>query len=555
LKKEFISIIALICLFGCQKPGTPAPLSESTDFKKAEAFLHQHKIDSAFSYFDRVATGSKDSLEAAMAYNYMASIQSDAGDYYGAQESLTTSLTYLDEQKKEHRYCLASDYNELGMTSSKLENFDSAVEYFDLAVKFSDEQTYRLIFLNNKANAFRSKGDYTQALRFYQQVLGQTKREGKEYARLLNNMASTKWLQNPRYNAGPELFEALQIRQIAKDLRGQNSSYTHLADYYSKSKPDSGLYFANKMYLIARQLNLPDAKLDALKKLIRLSPAEKAKGYFIQYEQLNDSLQTARNAAKNQFALIRYHTEKSKADNLKLQKENSEKRYELIQERIRFYGMLGLFLLIIFLAVRWYKIRKKRTEQEKQEAILENQRKASKKVHDTLANDLYRIMKTVQYGSEQDPEWLMDNLDDVYQRARDLSYDIVDDNENFELKLSVLIKSFATDTTRVILVGNSRELWLKVPAAVKTEIKYIIQELMVNMRKHSQATDVVIRFEKQSNRCLISYIDDGVGMQKSTIFNNGLVNTGNRIKAIGGELTFVTNTGKGLEINITFPLA
>ena len=555
MKKEFISIIALICLFGCQKPGTPAPLSESTDFKKAEAFLHQHKIDSAFSYFDRVATGSKDSLEAAMAYNYMASIQSDAGDYYGAQESLTTSLTYLDEQKKEHRYCLASDYNELGMTSSKLENFDSAVEYFDLAVKFSDEQTYRLIFLNNKANAFRSKGDYTQALRFYQQVLGQTKREGKEYARLLNNMASTKWLQNPRYNAGPELFEALQIRQIAKDLRGQNSSYTHLADYYSKSKPDSGLYFANKMYLIARQLNLPDAKLDALKKLIRLSPAEKAKGYFIQYEQLNDSLQTARNAAKNQFALIRYHTEKSKADNLKLQKENSEKRYELIQERIRFYGMLGLFLLIIFLAVRWYKIRKKRTEQEKQEAILENQRKASKKVHDTLANDLYRIMKTVQYGSEQDPEWLMDNLDDVYQRARDLSYDIVDDNENFELKLSVLIKSFATDTTRVILVGNSRELWLKVPAAVKTEIKYIIQELMVNMRKHSQATDVVIRFEKQSNRCLISYIDDGVGMQKSTIFNNGLVNTGNRIKAIGGELTFVTNTGKGLEINITFPLA
>ncbi|ETZ20928.1 ATP-binding protein [Pedobacter sp. V48] len=555
MKKEFISIIALFCLFGCQKPDIPAPLSESTDFKKAEAFLHQHKIDSAFSYFDRVATGSKDSLEAAMAYNYMASIQSDAGDYYGAQESLTTSLTYLDEQKKEHRYCLASDYNELGMTSSKLENFDSAVDYFDLAIKFSDEEAYRLIFLNNKANAFRSKGDYKQALRFYQQVLGQTKREGKEYARLLNNMASTKWLQNPSYNAGPELFKALQIRQIAKDLRGQNSSYTHLADYYSKSKPDSGLYFANKMYLIARQLNLPDAKLDALKKLIRLSPAEKAKGYFIQYEQLNDSLQTARNAAKNQFALIRYHTEKSKADNLKLQKENSEKRYELIQERIRFYGMLGLFLLILFLAVRWYKIRKKRTEQEKQEAILENQRKASKKVHDTLANDLYRIMKTVQYGSEQDPDWLMDNLDDVYQRARDLSYDIVDDNENFELKLSVLIKSFATDTTRVILVGNSHELWLKVPAAVKTEIKYIIQELMVNMRKHSQATDVVIRFEKQSNRCLISYIDDGVGMQKSTVFNNGLVNTGNRIKAIDGELTFVTNTGKGLEINITFPLA
>lgn len=553
MKKEFTSIIGITCLFSCYKPDVPVPLAESANFKKAEDFLSEGKIDSAFYYFHGVATSSKDSLESAMAYNYMASIQSDAGDGYGAQESLITSLTFLDEAKKEHRYCLASDYNELGMTSFKLKNFDSALDYFDSALKFSDDKSYKLILLNNKANAYREKGEYPEALRFYQQVLRQTKDKGKEYARLTTNMASTKWLQNPEYDAAPELLKALHIRQTLKDLRGQNSSYTHLADYYSKSKPDSGLYFANKMYLIACELNIPDAQLDALQKLIKLNPAVNAKRYFTRYEQLNDSLQTARNQAKNQFALIRYHTEKNKADNLKLQKENSEKQYELIKERIRFYTMLFIFLVVIFLAVRWYKNRKRRTEQEKQEAILENQRKASKKVHDTLANDLYRIMKTVQYNNEPNPAWLMDNLDDVYQRARDLSYDIISDGENFEVKLSTLLKSFATETTRVVLVGNSRELWQKVSAPIKTEIKYVLQELMVNMRKHSQATDVVIRFEQQPNLCLITYIDDGIGMTKATRFNNGLENTGTRIKTIGGELTFVTDTRKGLEINITFP--
>ncbi|RYE51996.1 MAG: tetratricopeptide repeat protein, partial [Sphingobacteriales bacterium] len=420
------------------------------EFKKAESFLNQHQIDSAFYYFDQVATTSKDSLEAAMAYNYMASIQSNVGDNYGAQESLTTSLSYLDEKQTAHYYCLASNYNELGMTSSNMENFKEAIDYFNLAIKFSKDKSYTLVLLNNKANAFRDMGAYAQALVLYKKILLQTQPQGNEYARLLNNMASTKWLQNPKYNAAPELLKALRIRESSEDIRGQNSSYSHLANYYHKSKPDSSLYFAGKMYEIAKKLKSPDAQLDALQKLIKLNPIVNANRYFIRYEQLNDSLQRSRNAAKNQFALIRYHTEKSKTDNLILQKENSERRLELIRERIRFYAVLSIFTLAILIAIFWYKKRKRRNEKEKQEAILENQRKASKRVHDTLANDLYRIMKTVQFESEPSPAWLIDNLDDVYQRARDLSYDIVTEAENFELKIATLLKSFATETTRVV---------------------------------------------------------------------------------------------------------
>jgi signal transduction histidine kinase len=537
----------------CHQTDVPKTVNESADFKKAEALWSEHKIDSAFQYFDRTATVSKDSLEVAMAYNYMASIQSDAGDYYGAQESLVSSLQHLDEHKKEHHYCLASDYNELGMTSSKLTNYKAAIGYFDLALKFSDDKDYRLIFSNNKANAYREQGAYQRALALYEQVLKQTSREGNAFARLITNMADTKWLMDPSYDAAPDLLAALHIRERGKDLWGQNSSYAHLAEYYARVNPDSGLYYASKMYSVARALKSPNDELYALKRLIKLSPDIAAKHYFERYEQLNDSLHTARNAAKNQFAVIRYHTEKSKADNLKLQKENSERQYELIQQRIRFYGVVSAFALITFLAVRWYKIRKHRSEAEKREAVLENQRSTSKKVHDTLANDLYRIMKTVQYGSEPGRDWLVDNLDHVYQRARDLSYMILTDAQDFELNISALLKSFASDTTRVVLVGNSSGFWEKVPATVKVELKYILQELMVNMQKHSHATDVVVRFEQPADLLRITYIDNGVGMPVKPTFNNGLTNTGNRIKAINGKLTFDAAAGKGLQIDITFP--
>ncbi|EOR95608.1 Sensory box histidine kinase [Arcticibacter svalbardensis MN12-7] len=547
----------LIILFGCQKPDRPFLVSESFDFKKAETLLYQMKNDSAFYYFDRVATGSKDSLEVAMAYNYMASIQSDAGDYYGAQESLTTSLKFLDERKKHNYNCLASDYNELGMTSSKLKNFDSAIGYFDLALRFSDDKNYLLIILNNKANAYREKGAFMQALVLYQQVLKQKKPEGKGYARLLTNMANAKWLQDPGYDAAPELLKALQIRKFAKDLRGQHSSYAHLADYYSQSKPDSGLIYAHRMYSIAHQLNNPDGQLDALQKLIRLSPAVDAKQYFSRYEQLNDSLQTARNAAKNQFALIRYHTKKNEADNLKLQRDNSEKRYQLIQQSIRFYSTLIVFIFLIIVASLWYKRRKQQSEQEKQDAIRESQRKTSKKVHDTLANDIYRIMKRIQHDVTLDRTWLVDNIDEVYERARDISYEInkTTDDNSFHEKISELLKSFATETTKVILVGNSEELWKKVSGVCKLELKYILQELMVNMQKHSKAENVVIRFDAQAGQHSITYIDDGIGLPTGDFPKNGLTNTGNRINLIGGQITFDSCPGKGLQIQLVFPTA
>jgi gentisate 1,2-dioxygenase len=65
-----------------------------------------------------------------------------------------------------------------------------------------------------------------------------------------------------------------------------------------------------KMYNAAKEIKNPDDQLEALQKLIALEPSEKSKFYFSKYQKINDSLQNARSKAKNQFALIRYETEK-----------------------------------------------------------------------------------------------------------------------------------------------------------------------------------------------------------------------------------------------------
>ncbi len=553
-KLFFFLLIAILAFNSCQKKEAQVRIIKAPDYQKAESLLY-HQNDSAFYYFNKVVTSSKDSFLVALAYNNMAVIQSDAADHFGCQESLSQSLRFLNEQKKRDRSCLASDYNELGLTSINLKNYDAAIPFYDAALKFCDYKDFQLVILNNKALAYQKKGAYREALKIYKAVLAETKKGGIEYARILSNIAKTQWLLRPGYKAAPELLTALAIRIKNKDLAGQNASYAHLADYYAPSKPDSALFYAGKMYATAQQIDNPDDRIEALQKLIRLSPPHPTKHYFLVYQQLSDSLQAARNAAKNQFALIRYEVQKNKSDNLKLQKDNTEKKYQIIRQNIIMGIIIFLMITGIIITMLWYRKRKQRLEMEAQNAIREIQLRTSKKVHDVVANGLYRIITEIEY-QDLDKERLLDNIDILYQQSRDISYEKPQSNDHdFDQKISGLISSFASAKTKVLVAGNNKQLWKDISAHARYEVEHILQELMVNMAKHSQAATVVIRFEQHEKNINIYYTDDGIGLPAEFKQGNGLTNTGNRIKELNGSISFDGNTEKGLKIRISFPIA
>lgn len=549
MRTPLFSLVLTACLFACNSKSSIISVEREPDFEKAESFLY-HRNDSAFYYFNKVVSNSKDSLQIAMSYNGMGVILSDAGDYFGSQENLLLSLSYLDEQQEKHHYCLSSDYNELGTTSLNLKNYDAAIDYYDRALKFALNEEFKLMFLNNKAVVYQKTQDFARAIAIYDSILGKGKKDEKAYAMVLSNRARTRWLQDSGYRAAPELKEALQIRINQDDYWGQNASYAHLSDYYASSHPDSALLYADKMYAVARYLNSPGDEIEALQKLILLGPSQNIRQYYKRYQYLNDSIQTARNTAKNQFALIRYDVEKNKIENLKLQKENADKKVQIIQQRLMIYGAAAAMILGVFLVVVWNRKRK----QQMAWKIHEHKLKTSQKVHDVVANGLYRIMTEIEHQPIE-KEHLLDKIEDMYERSRDISYEQPEiTSTDFQAEIAWLLKAFNTDTTRVVTAGNDKGLWEKVDSNVKKEVKYILQELMVNMKKHSRASYVAIRFEQSGNQVKIQYTDNGVGLPPAYSLGNGLTNTGNRIKNINGEITF-TNINKGLKIQVSFPIA
>ena len=545
-------IFSLLALFSsCSDRELKTEKLDNLFYKKAFQFRNKAETDSAFIYYNKAKEQfllNKDSIKAGDCLVNMAIISTDQGDLFGGQELSLDALSFFDEENPEHHIILLSSYNNLGIASFNLKQYAKAIEFYNKSLKFITDSAYALIIKNNIANAYRKEHKFGEAIKIYQSILKQEKKP-VNHARILSNYAYTKWLQNNSYKAESELHRALSIRIKEKDIWGQNASYAQLADYYMKKAPDSALYFANQMYRVASKLNSADDRLEALQKLIVLSDIPETRNYFDLYRSLDDSLQMNRRTAKNQFALIRYESEKHKSENLILQNENNIRNLWIVFLAILLSG--GSVISII-----WYKRKRRHVELSTQNSIRKSQLETSKKVHDVVANGIYRIMSEMENNEQADKGKILDQMESLYERSRDISHEdfiTEDKGQDFHNIIGALLMSFSTADTKVHILGNTKELWESLNKEDRYELKNILQEILVNMRKHSKASSVGIRFERKTDFIKVYYADNGIGKVENIKFGKGLKNTGNRINSIGGNINFSNGKGGGLNIQIQTP--
>lgn len=560
--KRFSLCILVFLLFSCGRKTEHSPVVKVVNpfFDRAYEFLDKGDSDSSFFYFEQakqVFLDQGDSLGVANCLIIMAVNQRQQNDYFGAQETALQALVYLDISNSKHRAYLSANYNNLGIASYQMLDYNQSILFFERAIEYSDDATANLVYRNNIALCYRDLGKFDESFNLFKELLKNIEHDTKTYARILTNYANAKWLQNVSYLALPEYFEGLKIRQDAHDLWGLNASYAQLSDYYMQIKPDSALYYARLQYNMAKQIGSADDKVKALQRLIKIHPVDSTKQYFEIYEGLTDSLQFARAAAKNQFALIRYESEKNKADIFRLEKENAEKARRLLRQRVITTGIVLLLISSLIGAMNYYKRRHQRVELEAANKIKHSQLKTSRKVHDVVANGIYRVMVEIEHVKDIDRNGILDKLEDMYYKSRDISYEAEDGKillAPFHEQLMELLKSFSSSSCRVLIAGNEPMVWESLEPYVQSEISHVLQELMVNMKKHSQADHVVIRFSRSDTALTIHYQDSGVGLPAKLQHGKGMISAENRIKSLNGSITFVTEEGKGLKVAISIPL-
>ena len=221
----------------------------------------------------------------------------------------------------------------------------------------------------------------------------------------------------------------------------------------------------------------------------------------------------------------------------------------------RTWWFLLLIMSTIFMVV--YSIYKFqiRHKKEKIKEIYNTETRISKVIHDELANDVYNVMSGLEAIA---PAETMDKLEHIYSLTRNISRENmeIDTGPGYLDHLTALLSTICPENARLIISGNTISLNDLNPEK-KFVVYRVLQEIMVNMKKHSRASLVALVFSEEKKYLKIDYSDNGEGATKQAIQNgNGLKNVKNRIFSVNGKLTFENENGKGkgLKIKILIPV-
>ncbi|WP_316633539.1 ATP-binding protein [uncultured Flavobacterium sp.] len=567
LRSPFFCFIILLFLFSCTEKKTITRSTKSIDEaysirdKGIENFEKQN-FNTAFYNFNKsklLFETLKDSANIGYILIEMARIQQVNGDYYGSKETVTEALTYI----KKNTPNFSSINNTLGIADKELSLYNDAIIYYKEAVNgYKADPLGQQMSLNNIAVVYIHQKKYDKAITLLESLLSKKLLKGKAMAAkqslIIDNLGYA-YFRNGMDEKGLHLMnKGLQIRKEVNDTYGSIESYLHLADYYAKKDIQKSDENALAAYNAATKLNSVDERLESLQILISNNHSAQNSKYVQRYFTLNDSIIKIRNNFKNKFAKIKYDSKKEKDENAKLRLEKTENLLALQKAkylRIVFAIVFIFLVVLIAILIRYYKNKNKAIEFK---TSYNTEARIAKKLHDELANDVYHVIAFTEsqlLSKDSTKENLLQKLDDIYGRVRGISKENnrIDTGADFTSSMKEMLSMYNTNEINIIATNLENINWEIVDDIKKITISRILQELMVNMKKHSNANLVVIKFENDQKSILINYTDNGKGCEKTKIAKNGLQNVESRIQAVKGTINFDSEPDKGFRVKISIP--
>ena len=519
-------------------------------YTKSKEGSNLYKIHNFYTKHKEISLKKKDTIGTVYDLTLIALIQLKLGIHIESELSAIEALKLLDHLKSTPKNSVyrVSLYNHLGVIYRNARNYNRALEYYNKSLALTTRPKYRNIIINNIGFAYKEQKKYKEALLSFTKTYENSVKinNKKQIARALSNLGFVKFkLKHP--GALTNLLEALDIRKSNQYIPGMVASYLHLAEYYKdKNQRQRALFYANKVLAIGKEQQNINYRVDALSLIIGLDTNSKV----IEYKKLTDSIAIAKQINENKFAAIKYDfsKEKIKTEEAKLKllesqlQEEKEKKSKIISQAIAGFILLLLFSSYFIFSVKYKK--------GKLEQIYKTETRISRKVHDEVANDVYHVMTKLQSNTGINED-VLDELEGIYNKTRDISKEnsALDMGVHFNELLSDLLISYKNNAISVITKNISKVNWNKVSNEKKTAIYRTLQELMTNMKKHSNATFVVLVFNQKNNKVFIDFKDNGIGCNLKK--NTGLQNVENRIKTANGTITFDTEINKGFSAKIT----
>jgi two-component system sensor histidine kinase DegS len=399
--------------------------------------------------------------------------------------------------------------------SRKYKDQDSATFYYNKALKsyYSDTLSYKNLntefgIFNNIGNAYRRKKEYSKALDYYYKAerLELTKLNRKSKKILYSNMDATFYFMKDWINAYDYLYKYDSIKDII-NLKEQNSSITEIEE--------------------------------------------------------------------------KYNNEKLRADNL----ETEAQRKQNLNIALGLGGSLALGSIIALLIFKNTKRKQKLAEQQKAlesqklatvlkeqelttiDAMIEGQEKERQRIANDLHDDLGGLMATVKLHfnalKDKDSPELYDKtnnlIEEAYQKVRSVAHaknsGVIAKQGLLKAVQNMADKVSVSNTINIEVLDHGLDHRLE--NSLELTLFRVIQELVTNVIKHAQGTEITIHLTNHDDSINIMVEDNGIGFNPKQITKTnagmGISSIDKRVAHLDGTLTIESEKNKGTTVIIDIP--
>ncbi|WP_268036561.1 tetratricopeptide repeat-containing sensor histidine kinase [Algoriphagus sp. PAP.12] len=476
-----------------------------------------------------------------------------------------------------------------------------------------DLQEHEALMNVNLGLLYLNMDDNRQAINLFKSALQTLEKLGiSRQTAIINRNLALAYLAEEQLDSMLQILpKTLQLAKEQKSINSEIGAYSLFAEAYELQYPDSSLYYADKAIELADQSNRPHEKAGALfskaNVLINQGNYQQAKPYYLEsidlytntqryavirrlYRQLGKSAFQHKDyeiAARylNLYATVsdsiadqesqkivrdlntKYETAKKEnlinEQELQIQKEKTNTLIALFTVLF-----LLLFFLFTFLFIRKnHRIKLKQAHQEKEQAILaafiqgeERERnRISYELHDGVAamiSAAKMTLGTLTYLSDEKQKEQISKiasiLTDTHQDIRHIAHNLLPTTLEEE-GLVQAIKQFVSEINESNLIHFSvldqQSKAHLLSRQLQLMLFRIIQELVNNIIKHSQARNATILFSTQNKNLFVEITDDGIGYQaKEKGDSQGLFSIQQRLHSIGGDFSIKKKNDKGTQV-------
>jgi two-component system, NarL family, nitrate/nitrite sensor histidine kinase NarX len=217
------------------------------------------------------------------------------------------------------------------------------------------------------------------------------------------------------------------------------------------------------------------------------------------------------------------------------------------------------------------------------QATLEERKQLAWELHDGLSQSLAFLnlqaqaaLVQIQAGKSQDAQASLDRMIEAAGQIQENTREMIGNlltvdlpAKNFNATLLQILSHFEQQTGLAVhleMVGDGGKAadsffaQTKLPPLATAQLIPIIQEALVNVRKHAVgASQVSVRLKASDGRLFLTIKDDGAGFDQAAQRNHGekfgLQVMRQRAARIGAQIAIDSAPGKGTRIEICAPLA